>query len=247
MRQKIPLVVIILSGLLAGGCGSLGWYRAIGDFPGVAPSDYAFYTFCGTSSQVFQFPIPQVQSAAIEALRDLGFQDIGPAKPCPGEALAMKMRTQDGRPATVTFTPQNQMTNMRIVIGPVHVGDQMLSRDVFRRVALNFGTIPRDYMPVEPTLARRINPPSPTPTPTHFEPPLTLEGEGLRPEAGRETLPTPEFTSPVTGTGSGVIPPPADPYRSAFPYNLYTPPYSSPSLPYPFVSPGPYDAMNPYY
>ncbi len=159
MRQNIALVVIVLSGLLAGGCGSLGWYRAIGDFPGVAPSDYAFYNFCGTSSQVFQFSMPQVQSAAIEVLRDLGFKDIGPVKPCPDEALAMKMHTPDGWPATITFTPQNRMTNMRIVIGPAHVGDQMLSRDVFRRVALNFGTLPRDYMPLEPTLARRINPP----------------------------------------------------------------------------------------
>ena len=107
MRRNVPLVVIVLSGLLAGGCGSLGWYRAIGDFPGIAPSDYAFYDFCGTSSQVFQFSMPQVQSAAIEALRDLGFKDIGPVKPCPDEALAMKMHTPDGRPATITFTPQN--------------------------------------------------------------------------------------------------------------------------------------------
>src|SRR5271157_5772978 len=159
MRQNIPLVVVVLSGLLAGGCGSLGWYRSIGNVPGVAPSDYAFYDFCGTSSQVFQFSLPQVQTAAIEALRDLGFKDIGPVKPCPNEALAMKMHTPDGWPATITFTPQNRMTNMRIVIGPAHVGDQMLSRDVFRRVALNFGTLPRDYMPLEPTLARRINPP----------------------------------------------------------------------------------------
>ena len=123
MRRNVLLVVIVLSALLAGGCGSLGWYRAIGNIPGVAPSDWAFYEFCGTSSQVFQFPVPQVQSAAIEALRDLGFKEIGPAKPCPDEALAMKMRTPDGRPTTVTFTPQNQMTNMRIMIGPAHIGD----------------------------------------------------------------------------------------------------------------------------
>ncbi|HWT79557.1 MAG TPA: hypothetical protein VN648_12300 [Candidatus Methylomirabilis sp.] len=246
MRQNIPLVVIVLSGLLAGGCGSLGWYRAIGDFPGVAPSDYAFYNFCGTSSQVFQFSMPQVQSAAIEALRDLGFKDFGPVKPCPGEALAMKMHTPDGRPATITFTPQNSMTNMRIVIGPVHIGDQMLSRDVFRRVALNFGTIPRDYMPLEPILARRINPPTPLPPPTHVELPVTLEGEALRPGESR-TAPSPEFTSPVTGTGSGVIPPPADPYRSNFPYNLYPSPYYTPFLPYPYGPPTPNDMMNPYY
>ncbi len=161
MRQNIPLVVVVLSGLLAGGCGSLGWYRSIGNVPGVAPSDFAFYEFCGTSSQVFQFSMPQVQSAAIEALRDLGFKDIGPAKPCADEAIAMKMHTPDGRPATITFTPQNRITNMRIVIGPAHVGDQLLSLDVLRRVGFNFGTLPRDYMPLEPTLARRINPPLP--------------------------------------------------------------------------------------
>ena len=219
MRENIPLVVIVLSGLLAGGCGSLGWYRAIGDFPGVAPSDYAYYEFCGTSSQVFQFSMPQVESAAIEVLRHLGFKDIGPAKPCRDEALAMKMRTPDGRPATVTLTPQNWMTNMRIVIGPVHVGDQILTRDVFRRVAPNFGTIPRDYMPLEPILARRINPPSVLPPSMHGESPETLQGEVLRPGAGEgRAAPSPEFTAPVTGTGSGlVIPPPFDPNRSGFP------------------------------
>ena len=62
MHRNVPLVVIVLSGLLSGGCGSLGWYRAIGNIPGVAPSDWAFYEFCGTSSQVFQFSVPQVQS-----------------------------------------------------------------------------------------------------------------------------------------------------------------------------------------
>ena len=144
----------------------------------------------------------------------------------------MKMRTPDGRPATVTFTPQNTMTNMRIVIGPAHVGDQLLSRDVFRRVRINFGTLPRDYMPLEPTLARRINPPTALP-PWMHEPSETLKGEALRPGESR-TAPSPEFTAPVTGTDSGVIPPPDDPYRSGFPYNLYAPPYYTPSLPYPY-------------
>jgi len=245
MRRIVMLVVVVSSALPSCGCGSLGWYRAIGNIPGVAPSDWAFYEFCGTSSQVFQFSIPQVQSAAIEALRDLGFKKIGPAKPCPDEALAMKMHTPDGRPATVTFTPQNTMTNMRIVIGPAHIGDETLSRDVFRRVALNFGTLPRDYMPLEPTLARRINPPTALP-PSMHEPSETLKGEALRPGESR-TAPSPEFTSPVTGTGSGVIPPPYDPYRSSFPYNLYNAPYYNPSLPYPYSLPPFNDMTNPYY
>ena len=245
MHQKVPLVVIVVVGLLASGCGSLGWFRAIGDFPGVAPSDYAFYSFCGTSSQVFQFSLPQVQSAAIEALRDLGFKDLSPVKPCPDEGLAMKLRTPDGRPATITFTPQNTMTNMRIVIGPAHVGDQLLSRDVFRRVALNFGTLPRNYLPMEPILARRINPPTVLPSSLRGEPSETLKGDALRPGETR-TAPGPEFVSPVTGTGSGVIPQPFDPYRSGFPGGLYWNPYYSPSLPYPYGPPTPYEMTNPY-
>ncbi len=245
MRRNVPLVVIVVSGLLSGGCGSLGWYRAIGNIPGVAPSDWAFYEFCGTSSQVFQFSIPQVQSAAIEALRDLGFKEIGPAKPCQDEAIAMKMRTPDGRPATVTFTPQNRMTNMRIVIGPAHIGDETFCRDIFRRVGLNFGTLPRDFMPLDPILARRINAPSVLPPSRHGESPETLKGDVLRP--GETRVPAGEFTSPVTGTGSGVIPPPSDPYRSSFPYNLYNLPSYGPSIPYPYSLPMPYEVTNPYY
>jgi hypothetical protein len=245
MRRIVPLFVVILSGLWACGCGALGWYRAIGHYPGIAPSDYAFYDFCGTASQVFQFSLPQVQSAAVEALRDLGFKDIGPAKPCPDEAVVRTARTPDGRPATITFSPQNAMTNMRIMIGPAHIGDQMLARDVFRRVALNFGTLPRDYMPLEPTLARRINPPTALPPPVGAEPPLTLQGEGLRPGESR-TAPSPEFTAPVTGTGSGVVPPPFDPYRPFVPTRDYPNPYYMPYAPYPYTPVLPGDSVNSY-
>ncbi len=245
MRRIVMLVVVVSSALPLCGCGSLGWYRAIGNIPGVAPSDWAFYEFCGTSSQVFQFSIPQVQSAAIEALRDLGFKEIGPAKPCPDEAIAMKMRTPDGRPATVTFTPQNRLTNMRIVIGPAHIGDETFCRDVFRRVAINFGTLPRDYMPLELTLARRINPPSVLPPSMQGESPEIIKGGVLRPGEGRAAAG--EFTAPVTGTGSGLVPQPSDPYRSSFPYNLYSLPSYGPTLPYPYGVPPSNDMTNPNY
>ncbi|MGC8639341.1 MAG: hypothetical protein ACP5XB_05615 [Isosphaeraceae bacterium] len=243
MRRVVMLALVVGCMLPAGGCVSWEWLRSVGHFPGIAPSDYAFYSYCGTSSQVFQFPVEQVQGSAVEALLDLGFRELGPAKPCHDlpAALEISALTPDGRPATITFTPQNRMTNMRITIGPTHIGDEMLSRDIFKRVALNFGTIPRDYLPMEPTLANRFNPPVPI-RPEHAgQTSETLEGEGFRP--GEENLaPAPEFTTPVTGTGSGVFPIPFDPYR------MNSSPYY-PTLPYPF-SPSlpsvPYPEMNPY-
>lgn len=242
MRRIVLLVALVSSALPASGCGGFpGWYRAVGHFPGIAPSDYAFYNFCGTSSQVFQFPMHQVQGSAIEALRDLGFRDLTPAKPCHGSKtdVEVKGRTQDGRPVTITFSPQNRNTNMRFTVGPVHVGDELLARDLFRRVALNFGTLPRDYMPLEPTLAARYNPPVSVRPESEGRRIEQLEGEGFRP--GAENLAAPEFTAPVTGTGSGIIPQPFDPFR-------YTP-STYPTLPYPF---SPYlptvvpEQLNPY-
>ena len=219
MRRIVLLVMVVSFALPSCGCGFPGWYRAVGHFPGIAPSDYAFYNFCGTSSQVFQFPMHQVQGAAIEALRDLGFCDISPAKPCLNSTadIEIKAHTQDGRTATITFTPQNRMTNMRMTVGPLHHGDELLSRDVFRRVALNFGTLPRDYMPPEPALAARYNPQITVRPENGGRKIETLEGEGFRP--GEEHLaPSPEFTTPVTGTGSGIIPQPFDPTALARPH-----------------------------
>jgi hypothetical protein len=238
MRRNVCLFIAMFSGLAICGCEAPGWTRAIGHFPGIAPGDYAFYEYCGTSSQVFQFPVPQVQGAAVEALRDLGFKQIGPTKPCTDEAVALTMSTPDGRPATVTLSPQNTMTNMRINIGPVHIGDEILSREVFRRVALNFGTLPRNYMPLEPTLARRTNHPATLPPRTGSDPPETLEGEGLRP-GETHTIPSPEFTAPVTGAGSGLIAPPFDPFRPSMPATNYP---NSPYLPY---APFPYNFAQP--
>jgi len=236
-RIDLRLLMLAMS-LLASGCSSLGWYRAVGHFPAVAQSDYAFYEYCGVSSQVFQFSAPQVQSAAVEALRDLGFRDFELPKKSPDGSVEMRLHAQDGRDVTVTFSPQNSMTNMRFTVGPLHAGDEILAREVFRRVSLNFGTLPRTYMPLEPVLARRQNPPSELPPAIPGPPPETLEGEGLRPgdEAGRPSL---EYTAPVTGFGSGLIPQPFDPYRAsnsginypAYPYEPFQSPYFQQPIP----------------
>lgn len=254
MRRIIALVIVGVSGLSVAGCAYPGWYRAAGHFPSIAVSDYANYDFCGTSSQVFQFKPPQVQSAAVEALADLGFKEIGPGKPGHGDdegAVVMEALVQDGRPAKITFTPQNDMTNMRITIGPAHVGDEMLAHDVFRRVAINFGTLQRTYMPVEPTLSRRFNPPADIPRQVGSTVGEELEGEALRPE-GRG--PDVEFSSPVTGAGSGVIPPIFDPYRPTSPYGGaypfiptrdYPNPPNMPYAPWPYEPAGAADGSVP--
>ena len=169
-------------GLVACGCEGLEWTRAIGHYPGDRPERLRVLRLSAA---------PRLRSSSSRCRRskaprwrpfetwDSGTSDRhGPART---RSVALTMHTPDGRPATITFSPQNAMTNMRINIGPVHLGDEMLSRDVFRRVALNFGTLPRDYMPLEPTLSRRINHPAIMPPPAGAEPPLTLEGEGFRP------------------------------------------------------------------
>ncbi len=237
--RRIDLRLLLLAmSLLASGCSSLGWYRAVGHFPGIAPSDYAFYDYCGVSSQVFQFTPPQVQSAAVEALRDFGFRDFQPPRKCPDGGVEIQLHTPDGRDATVTFTRQNSMTNMKFTVGPLHVGDEMLAREVFRRVGLNFGTLPRAYLPLEPVLARRMNPPSDMPPEIPGPPPETLEGEGLRP-GEEDSRPSLEYTAPVTGSGSGIVPQPFDPYRSynsgvnypLYPYDPFQSPYFQSPMP----------------
>ena len=67
MRRITLLVVAVMGGLSACGCGLPGWYRAAGHFPGVAVSDYAFYYFNGTASQLFPNTMPDTEGAAMES------------------------------------------------------------------------------------------------------------------------------------------------------------------------------------
>jgi hypothetical protein len=240
MRRIVLLIVAVMGGLSACGCGSLGWYRAAGHFPGVAASDYAFYNFCGTSSQVFQFLVPDVESAALEALFDLDFKLAErPQHHRDGEVL-INAKAPDGRCVKITITPQNDMSNMRITFGPGCIGDELLSRDVLKRVALNFGTLPRDYTPLEPTLARRINRSRGIPPRAERTPPPPLAGEGLRPGElrgaiageggvpGAETAPPTSLYGPYT-PGQPYVPTPFGPYPAA------ALPYSSPVAPLPYT------------
>ena len=51
------------------------------------------------------------------------------------------------------------MSALTIYVGIV--GDELVSQTVVERVALNFGAIPRNIIPMEPTLERRFNPTPP--------------------------------------------------------------------------------------
>jgi hypothetical protein len=228
MPRIVCLLLVIGSSLPIYGCGIPGWYRAIGHYPGVAPSDYAFYNFLGVSSQLYQFSPPQVASSAIQAIGDLGFTVVRGPVVCPDGVIEIVAQTPDGRSCKITITPQNNLSNMRIKIGPVLVGDQMLSRDVFKRVAVNFGTLPRDYTPIEPALARRINaavenqPPIPPP------PGETLIGEGLRPGE------TPGTVAPEGGQPGGVAIPAINPLSPFVPTPYFGP---TPTPMSPFIFP----------
>jgi hypothetical protein len=241
MRRIFPLATVVICLASASGCGGLGLFRAAGHIPGVAPTDYAFYNFCGTSSQLYQFSPAQIESSAMEALGDLGFRVPEPPVHVPSGDSIIRARTPDGRPAKITITPQNSLTNVRSEIGPVHIGDEELSRDLFRRIAANFGTGPRAHTPYDATLPKRFNT-STFAAQAEHTPPMQLEGDGLRPNENRDKSASEETGVPgqessaagVPGVLQGLMP------GSGQQQGLYIPgvPYPIPPNPYlPFTTP----------
>ena len=242
MRWIVPLIAAVISLAPTCGCGGLGWYQAAGHLPGVAFTDYAYYDFCGTSSQLYPLLAPQVESALNDALLDLGFKIPEPPNHNPGGEALIHAKTPDGRPANITVTPQNTMTNVRVSIGPAHIGDEALSHELLRRIALNFGTVMRAYNPVDTTLPRRINMSRGLPPVVQMAPPQPLHGEGLRPNENRdkpagkeEPAADSDGVSPSTLPNplQGFIPtrdfpnPPNMPY-APFPYTPSTPEFDTP-------------------
>jgi hypothetical protein len=233
MGRVVPLFVAVLSLAAAGGCFGPVLYRAAGHLPGVAATDYAFSFFCDTASQLYPFSPAQVESAMKEALGDLGFQlpDL-PVHDHDGETR-IRARTPDGRPAKIRITPQNAMTNVRVAIGTAHLGDYELSRDLLRRVALNFGTGMRAYTPVETTLPRRFSPSRGIAPAIQHVPPPPLEGEGLRPGEGRTAAAPEEMAIPGQVGAPGVTLP--DALRPFIPTRDFPNPPYMPYSPFPYT------------
>ena len=184
MRRNFPLCAVAISVALASGCGGLGWYQAAGHMPGIAVTDYAFYNFCDIASQLYPASPPQIESSAIMALGDLGFPILGPPSHPPEGGAVIIAKALDGRPTRVTILPQNSLTRVTVAIGPVHIGDEELSRDLLRRISLNFGTVMRAFTPIDTAVPARINASRFTPRTVGYNP--QLEGEGLRPDEKRD-------------------------------------------------------------
>jgi hypothetical protein len=186
MRRIVPLLAAAACLASNAGCGGAGWYQAIGHLPGNAYTDYAYYDFCGTSSQLYPLPVPVVEGAAVEAMGDLGYKLGKPPERQPGGGSVLHGSAPDGRPATITLTPQNSLTNVRINIGPCKVGDVDTSRELFRRIGMNMGTAIRAINPIDATVPKRFNIANGIPPRTPVDQPFTLEGDGLRPDQSRD-------------------------------------------------------------
>lgn len=183
--HRVCLVPVASLALAATGC------QAIGRFPGIEPTDYAHISYGCDFTQVYQFTPPQVETAALEAMADMGFREMKREEK--DDAVVIRAKTLDRRPARVTIRPRNKMAEMTVRIG---LGDELASDALIQRVALNFGTLPRVMIPLEPTHARRNDPPPP-PRPVYVVP-----AEPIEPEPVEEVPPPlpPAGPSPFTPT-----------------------------------------------
>ncbi len=229
VRRLGPTLAVIAALTLApAGC------RSVGRFPTIDPADYAYSYFNGIYTQVFQFNPAQVESSTLQALADLGFTKIERKRLADGK-VEIKCWTLDHRPACVWVKPRNEaMTLLSIYVGIV--GDEMVSQTFMERVALNFGTVPRIIIPMEPTIERRFNPMPPLqPTlPKVVSIPATLPPDAV---------PLAEPSGGDFGPAPAIIPVPPAPAADPGPFGTsespITPPPPAPGLPAPSPTPGP--------
>jgi hypothetical protein len=227
--RRIDGIALACASAILGGC------QAAGQYPGIAPSFYAYTFFNGQLSEVFQYPPQFVETSCMQALADLGFTAI--EKSTEGTAVLITATTPDGcRPTRISIEPQNAMTMFRIRIGRCLLGDEPLSKAVVDRIALNYGAVPRTIIPLEPTLGRRgpINIPAAPPT-AWFEPiaPPGLPGPGTVIVPGARVGP---ITEPPASFGPITEPP--------VPVGPAPPPVPNPPPPVPNV-PAPPDGDGP--
>ena len=219
MGRRFGPTLAAIAVLALGGC------RSVGRFPTIDPTDYAYSYFNGFYSQVFQFNASQVESSALQALGDLGFTKIEREIQDNG-AVKIKCWTLDHRPCCLWVKPRNTaMTILTVYVGLV--GDEIVSSTIMQRVAMNFGTLPRTLIPMEPSLERRFNPVPPL-QPTL--PKVVSIPTSLPPDA------VPLAEPPAGDTGPAIPPPPA-PGADPSPFGL-------PEMPVPPPTPAPNPALS---
>jgi hypothetical protein len=214
MARRLGPTLAAIAVLALAGC------RSVGRFPTIDPSDYAYSYFNGFYSQVFQFNAAQVESSALQALGDLGFTKIH-RKLLGDGRVEIKCWTLDHRPACLWVKPRNEaMAVLTIYVGLI--GDELVSQTVMERVSLNFGTIPRVMIPMEPSLERRFNPTpplQPTLPRTVSIPEERLPGEPFPAPAAAEVRAEPAVVPepPAPGPGPGPFGPPSLPIPAPTP------------------------------
>ena len=181
MARPILKLVAAAATVTLAGC------QAAGRLPGIDPTDYAYLHYQCNVTQVYPQGVPQIRSAALEAMGDLGYTKVQ-CEP-DGDEVIIRAKTLDGRHARVTIQPRNTMAAMTVKIGAD--GDEMVSQALIQRVALNLGALPRTIIPLERTLARRFDPLAVRPdTPIQMDPPaLRRRGESLPPMVPRAPSP----------------------------------------------------------
>jgi hypothetical protein len=239
MRRVVLRIMAVITLVGASGCGAPGVYRSAGHLPGIAYTDYAFSFYCGTAFQLFQFAPLQVETSMMEALGDLGFKVPEPPMRQKDGEIVIRALAPDGRPTLITISPQNALSSVEVTIGPDHLGDYELSRDLLRHVALNFGTGIRAYTPVETTLPRRLNVSRGIPPRTRPDPPESIDDEALRPEEKR-TATTEEEQAAAPGSEAGPTAVVPGTLRGFIPTRDYPNPPNMPYAPWPY-SPYNYD------
>jgi hypothetical protein len=138
MRGRL-LAAVALAALSSAGCMTTG----LAGGPTLGAPGYLYQG--GRASQGFAYPMPQVQSALLEAMADLGIHSIRQTREA--QLLIFEGRTVDDRRGTVTLESQNSLPVVTARFG--WLGDEPLSRAFMDRVGIRLGSLPPEAIPTE--------------------------------------------------------------------------------------------------
>jgi len=139
MRAIVVAFVALAAGVAAG-CSTVGLVRD----SALGASGYSYQA--GRASQGFASSVPEVESAVIEAMGDLGMRIIRKSREA--NSLSYEARALDGRRATIEIESQNSLPIVSARIG--WFGDEPLSKALFDRIGIRLGTLPPSAIPMDP-------------------------------------------------------------------------------------------------